>query len=167
MKKNYIARHLQNFSDIFKYHEKDEEAKREAFYSFSDEAMNRESNLYPYYDVISDTMRELQTDEDTRYREAKNCIDWIIENYEENHTIADIEDYEVSEAIESNVDVYTNSLTEWLNKSNYNVYYLTTALESGDVKDGFQALTLAQYYCYEEIYNSVRDTVLKFIKENN
>lgn len=160
-----IAEHLKNFLDIFEYHEKDEERKREAFYSFSTEAMDRESKLYPYYQVISEVLRGIESDEDTRYREANNCIDWIIENYEENDTIDDIEAYEVAEVAESNIDVYTSNLTEWLNRSNYNVYYLTTALESGDVKDGFQALSLAQYYCYEEIYNSVRDTIVTFLRE--
>lgn len=163
MKKLTIREHLENFSDIFEYHKKNEETKRESFYSFKGEAIKNDN---PYYNVISDTIRELQADEDTRYREAKNCIEWLLENYEENHTIVDIENYEVAEVADSNVDVYTSSLTEWLNKSDYNVYYLTQSLENGDVSDGFQALSLAQYYCYEEIYNSVRDAIVNFLKEN-
>lgn len=40
-------------------------------------------------------------------------------------------------------DVYTSDLTEWLGKSNNNVYYLNDVMESG-AEDGFQLLACAQ-----------------------
>jgi len=59
------------------------------------------------------------------------------------------------ETIDIEVDVYTSNLTEWLNQSNYHVYYLTEALETNDIKDGFQLLGLAQDLAIEEVWREV------------
>lgn len=47
-------------------------------------------------------------------------------------------------------DVYTSQLTEWLNRSNNNAYYLTEAIENG-AKDGFDALAWAQKAAIDEV----------------
>ena len=62
---------------------------------------------------------------------------------------------EMMEAIDSEVDPYTSGLTKWLNESNYNVYYLSQALDEYREKDGFRALAQAQYLAIEELWNEV------------
>jgi len=99
------------------------------------------------YRALSDIIRAGQTDKDTAYEQVWACLNWLIDEEP-----ADLNEYH--EAIDGEVSVYTSDLTEWLNKSNYNVHYLTEATEEG-VKDGFQALILAQHRAYESIWQSV------------
>jgi hypothetical protein len=68
--------------------------------------------------------------------------------------ISDCDDPEQIEErlFEIEADVYTSDLTEWLNKRNDHVYYLTEVLEEyGDIRDGFQLLALAQTKQRQEI----------------
>lgn len=51
--------------------------------------------------------------------------------------------------------IYTSELTEWLGKSNYNVYYLDQAISEYDAKDGFAALSLAQQLAITAVGNIV------------
>jgi hypothetical protein len=90
--------------------------------------------------------------------------DWIFDKF---HSILDAmlqydddnEDmrYEIVDGL---VDVYTSGLTEWLNSSNHNVYYLSEAIENG-AEDGFKALALAQYKAIDEIYSEVLNLLNK------
>jgi len=66
----------------------------------------------------------------------------------------------IFEIADSNTDVYTHNLTEWLSRSNYNVYYLDEALSEYQPEDGFKALALAQMKAREEVY----EKVLSFIE---
>ena len=99
--------------------------------------------------------------------------DWIYEKYYgildalDGYTIENIDDvdnYEY-EIIDGLIDVYTSNITAWLNDSDYNVYYLTEALENEEPKDGFKALQLAQYKAIQEIFSFVR-TMLENRKED-
>jgi len=67
--------------------------------------------------------------------------------------LEDIDDYRY-EIIDCLIDVYTSDLTAWLNSNNYNVYYLSEAIEE-EPKDGFQALQIAQHKALEEVFDSV------------
>jgi hypothetical protein len=64
------------------------------------------------------------------------------------------EDYQL-EAIDNDVDVYTSSLTAWLNSDNRRVFYLDEVLSDG-VEDGFQLLARAQYAERREVYEAVK-----------
>ena len=57
--------------------------------------------------------------------------------------------YEIEPAI------YTAELTEWLGKSNNNVYYLDQAISEYEAKDGFSALSLAQHLAIQEVGNII------------
>ena len=60
----------------------------------------------------------------------------------------------LNEWVDSEVSVYTSDLTEWLNDSNNNVYYMTEATEEYGQTDGFKILQLAQYKAIEEVFNN-------------
>lgn len=90
--------------------------------------------------------------------------DWIFDKY---HSILDaMTQYNDIETIEDNrcdiidgmVDIYTSGLTEWLNSSNYNISYLSNAIEDG-AGDGFQALAQAQYKAIDEIFEEVLNLI--------
>jgi len=57
--------------------------------------------------------------------------------------------------VEIEPDVYTSDLTAWLHENANNVYYLTQALEEGEIKDGFQLLSRAQYLFKQEVANAL------------
>jgi hypothetical protein len=96
--------------------------------------------------------------------------DWIYNMY--HLILASIHDYGVSsideieenryEIIEYLVDCYTSELTAWLNSNVSYVNYLTQALQEGvEVKDGFQALQLAQYFAIKDIFDEVINLLQK------
>lgn len=68
------------------------------------------------------------------------------------------------EWIDSEVDVYTSGLTEWLNDNNNNVYYLTEANEEYGETDGFKNLQIAQYKAIEEVYNNALNCLIDDLK---
>lgn len=63
-------------------------------------------------------------------------------------------------------DVYTSDLTKWLHDHNENVYYLTEAMEEsgGDIKDGFQLLTIAQGKYIQEISSALIAGIQEYIE---
>lgn len=108
------------------------------------------------YEVLSEAMRDIQTDNNTLYSGIWDCLEWLDQELEANpNEKARLEDFDYYEFIDNNAPVYTSELTEWLNASNYNVYYLTEALEEYDIKDGFQVLTQAYCKAQYDIFNSV------------
>jgi len=70
---------------------------------------------------------------------------------------------EIMEVIEA--DPYTAGLTHWLASNINRVYYLTEAIEEFEPKDGFQALSLAQYREKSDVYQSVRNSLEKTMEE--
>lgn len=70
---------------------------------------------------------------------------------------------EVIDYIEA--DPYTTGLTHWLSSNINRVYYLTEAIEQFEPKDGFQALTMAQYEEKREVYSSVQNSLEKNMDE--
>jgi len=97
-------------------------------------------------DVIH-AVHEDKLPDDTTYEFISDALD-IICDLEDDATENDI-----TEAIfeRTQPDVYTSDLTAWLNARNDHVYYLTEALEEMDIKDGFQALSMAQAKHKEEV----------------
>ena len=74
----------------------------------------------------------------------------------------------VKESFPSDVgDSYTRSLAEWLASDENRIGYLTTALQSGNVNDGFQALSDAQYEEILEIADVADDFLEWFAKEHD
>lgn len=62
-------------------------------------------------------------------------------------------------------DVYTYDLTAWLHDHIENVYYLTETLEEfGDIKDGFQLLSIAQGKYIQEIGNALVSGIQEYIE---
>jgi len=83
------------------------------------------------------------------------------DNFEElNDKINDL----IFEWVDSETDVYTSDLTEWLNSNNNNVYYLTEASEEYSQTDGFKNLQLAQYKAIEEVYNNALSILIEDLK---
>jgi hypothetical protein len=67
----------------------------------------------------------------------------------------------VAEGIEPSI--YTADLTNWLNGSNANVYYLTEAIQNYGVTDGFEALSMAQQLAKEGIANELINAMAEFL----
>ena len=84
----------------------------------------------------------------------RDLTDYLSQGLKENST--DMEEafnkfYDImSEYIDSEVDVYTSDLTEWLNDRNSNIYYLDEAHK--EFRDSDNILGIAQYKAIEEIY---------------
>jgi len=70
----------------------------------------------------------------------------------------------LNEWVDSEVSVYTSDLTEWLNSSNSNVYYLTEVSEEYGQTDGFKLLAQAQYKAIEEVYNNALNCLIEELK---
>lgn len=88
--------------------------------------------------------------DDDIYERVQDCVSAISEMDD------DSEEDDISERLqELEADCYTKDLTDWLGSNNYNVYYLTQALEEYEIKDGFKALSTAQYLYIQEIAGNV------------
>ena len=88
--------------------------------------------------------------DDYRYKFIEKSLQYISDQDE------DADDLDCPE-IEA--DSYTGDLTAWLHSRNDRVYYLTEALEEYEIKDGFQALQMAQLRERGEVYYSVLNSL--------
>ena len=96
--------------------------------------------------------------DDTIYKMIYDALSTLTELDEE------AEEDKMRDAIYSmEPDVYTSNLTAWINKRNNHVYYLTEALEEFDIKDGFQALSMAQKMQMDEIGDAL---IIKLQEDN-
>ena len=136
------------YLDLFEEKKKDDKT----YMVFKSEVIMQDNE---YYEKISEIMRKIECSQDFVYEQTCRCLEWLVDEAPEDSD--EIEDI-LLEVIDGEVDVYTSGLTEWLNQSNYHVYYLTDALESG-IKDGFQLLSLAQYHAIEEVWRGIIDLV--------
>lgn len=91
-----------------------------------------------------------------------DALNQILDNFENTKeiSITDIEEFNFN--IEP--DPYTSNLTSWLNNNCHRVYYLTEALEKFDIKDGFQALALAQELEMREVYEILRNSLINYLE---
>jgi hypothetical protein len=83
--------------------------------------------------------------DDYRYKFIENSLQYISDQDEDVGL----------DCPEIEADIYTSDLTKWLHSRNDRVCYLTEALETFGIKDGFAALQLAQLREREEVYHSV------------
>lgn len=60
-----------------------------------------------------------------------------------------------NEVVDSMVDIYTHDLIKWLASDINNVYYLTQAIDEFECRDGFKALSMAQYLAIDEVMGYV------------
>lgn len=98
------------------------------------------------YEVSSKT----NLSHDSVYRFTMESLGDIADSEGDRDSIIDIAD-------QIEADYMTSDLTEWLNESNYHVEYLTEAIEEYGAKDGFQALSTAQYLAKREAFHIVLD----------
>lgn len=105
---------------------------------------------------IISTLYDINMDTDSLYRFSRDCLSDLADqdpkDMDEARSL-------IGEMADNDTDVYTGDLTEWLNASNYNVYYLGEAITEYQPEDGFKALALAQMKAREEIYNKVLDFI--------
>lgn len=116
----------------------------------------------PRKEWITDICREAHGDRlpsDDIYEVIVEALERIAESEDEDSAIDLIAEIEA--------DVYTSNLTAWLNSNNYNVYYLTEAIEELELTDGFKVLAGAQYQWKQEIANSVLNGLLERLDEIN
>ena len=111
-------------------------------------------------DWITDMVREAHGDklpDNYIYNWADSALD--------NIATGDMTEDNIHEYIDSEVDVYTAGLTAWLHSRCDRVYYLTEALDDFEPKDGFQALSMAQYAEIREVFNSVMGSIQARLEE--
>ncbi len=94
--------------------------------------------------------------DDYRYKFIESSLQYIADQDE------DADDLDCPE-IKANS--YTSELTKWLHSRNDRVFYLTEALEAFEMKDGFQALQMAQLREREEVYYSVLSSLRELCEE--
>lgn len=94
--------------------------------------------------------------DDHRYQMIEDAILAMADSDEPGDTLYEVE-----------APVYTSDLTAWLNSANSRVYYLTEALtEYGDIKDGFQLLSLAWLAEFREVAQSVLSSLEAKLQED-
>lgn len=100
--------------------------------------------------------------------------DWIYSTFSaildtlQGYDITELDDLENyrGEIVDGLVDVYTSNLTDWLNSSVYNAYYLQQAVIEFDAKENI--LSVAQYIAIDEIYSAVYNLLSSnYIEEEN
>lgn len=105
---------------------------------------DKESELHKAcVDLTFKVSQETSLDSDSVYDFTAAVLEAISDCNDEDEARDAI--YEIESAI------YTSELTEWLGKSNNNVYYLDQAIRVYDAKDGFAALSLAQHLAIQEV----------------
>jgi len=123
---------------------------------FKDDAIiNKVKEYVKLRDVIWELCKDLN--EDFVYEQVYNCLIWLKEQLQSGLTVDEIWE-QLYETIDTQVNVYTSDLTEWLNMSHKHVYYLTEALDQNP-EDGFQLLAVAQFRAIEDVWNAVLDLV--------
>lgn len=165
MRTKDFKRHMNRFDRCLTFSVRNKgENNEKTYHHFTDESMDKENKLHEYQEALSSFMYSLDCDNDSRYKYTSYAIQTIIDSYE---SLEDMEENDdpIYENASNDVDCYTGQLTEWLHASSNNVYYLSEALsEYGEIRDGFQALTLAQAKCIEEIYLGTKNVIVEFLK---
>lgn len=93
--------------------------------------------------------------DDYRYKFIRDALQYISDQDEDT----DLDCPEIE------ADIYTSDLTKWLHSRNDRVYYLTEALETFEMRDGFVALQSAQIIEKEEVYWSVLESLRELCKD--
>lgn len=117
-----------------------------------------------YYRALSNVINGMRLDEKFLYNSVHDILMWI-----EDQIDCGVEDIDrlrdrLFEYADMNTPVYTSSLTEWLNKSNYHVYYLDDAMNELTAQDGFRLLSGAYFSALREIGHNVIDEIENLIE---
>ncbi|MDA8340237.1 MAG: hypothetical protein M0Z70_13135 [Nitrospiraceae bacterium] len=139
---------------LFKFNERTEQ--RNAFFSFTAEAIETDK-VCEAFSRMNDMAKKL--DQDSVYEYTVEALDHIIENQ-----IEDVKECDIHNWADKDVDIDTSDLTEWLNRSEGNVEYLTEVLEERGELDGFYALLFAQMKAREEVYLMVLEVLSELIE---
>ncbi len=108
-----------------------------------------EPNDKEYYDVLMDELSDINMDVSSKIEFSKNTLGYIVDNDIEGINDDNMEDI-VAEIADNYTYIYTSDLTEWLNRHEYNTYYLDDALQENP-EDGFQLLQYAQYMAISDV----------------
>jgi hypothetical protein len=136
------AKALYDQMEYKKFQRGDEEDTRVII---KDDAADRQELIDLTYKVNESTSLSM----DSTYKFTMEALALIADSEANNED--DL--FELSSQFEA--DPYTGQLTEWLNESNFHVYYLTQAIEEGLVKDGFEALSMAQVLAKTDVLDVV------------
>jgi GTPase involved in cell partitioning and DNA repair len=105
------------------------------------------------YEALMDELREINMDLQSKMEFSRDTLEYIIDNQIEEIDDDNMEEI-VSDIAENSVYIYTSDLTEWLNRHEYNTYYLDEALQQ-EPEDGFKLLQYAQYMAITDIARAV------------
>lgn len=167
MKKTTIQRHLNRFASCLEYQTTSKEGeKKSGYFSFKlDVIGNKENKLYPYYCILSDIVNDSGTDTRHAYLWLNSALITLLEATQDLYieSIQEIEEFDFTQDIDEEVDIYTSDLTAWLASSNNNIYWLDEAVNQLEAKTNI--LGLAQYCAIQELFGSTREAVLTFLKD--
>lgn len=96
---------------------------------------------------LSNVIDEIERSDFTDFEELEESINNII-----------------SEWIDSETDIYTSDLTEWLADNNINQYYLEEVIK--EFPSGNNHIALAQYKAIEELYYNALSILINHLKDN-
>ena len=158
--KKTIDKHLNLFVECLEYTPKNEETGKDGYTSFKLEVIgNKNAKTYPYYLALSEIVNDSGTDTNHAYQWTSEALDFFIEA--DLSSIEELEELEMTEAIDQAVDIYNYDLTTWLTLSNYNIYWLDEAVNEHEAKTNI--LGVAQYCAISEVFGKVREAILKML----
>lgn len=99
--------------------------------------------------------------DDTRYKMIVECLESICYSITDT-TTQDFDDIEVSENVNSLVDIYNNELLLWLASALSRSFYCDEAAEQGFINEDatmFERISAGQFMEYEEIFYSLIDSI--------
>ena len=118
----------------------------------------------PINSIVLDTIRDIQMDVNSKYEYVSDMAADLCDcTCTDEDTMDEIRDG-IGEWATADTYIGTSDLTEWLNRSPENVYYLDEAVEDGGADGGFGLLQVAQYKAREEVYTALLDRIEEFIK---
>lgn len=161
MTKKQINKHLNLFAECLEFTPKNEETGKDGYTSFKlDVIGNKDAKTYPYYLALSEIINNSGTDTGHAYQWTSEALDFFIEA--DLSSIEDLEELEMTEAIDNAVDVYNYDLAIWLTLSNNNIYWLDEAVNEYEAKTNI--LGVAQYCAIQEVFGKVREAILKMLE---
>jgi hypothetical protein len=160
---NY-KKEMQSFAKCFEAKEFERaNNETETLTVFTDEAMQKESPLCDYYQVLSEIIHSNNIGENFAYQTVGQVVDELADLEDINEA----EEWESSEFADSNTDIYTAGLTAWLASSVYNVEYLGQAVAELDATEGIAILQGAQYLALQELADETRNAIVKFLEDKD
>lgn len=157
MEKQKIIDYLKNLNEFKRVKVDGQERKRLIFKNRDDifEIFGREEKeiLNPFNDYTYEWLNSF----------LYNVIDFIEDNdFEDFDELKDSISDIIFEWIDSEVDIYTSDLTQWLTNNNSNNYYLEEAIKENPSADNH--LQLAQFKAIEELYYNALNVLIDHLE---